>query len=144
MKYVIIIVLVIMWLVSVYRFSRQYKFFKRVRAYYEYKHRADPDDAVIAMGLASAYMKTQQYRKAYELYCQLKANGVGDYPGLGDSIDINMAFCCKPVPCCSGPKDLKGSWWHNFVLVRLGGRRRYDFTEMHMLEAEAMMRQGLI
>lgn len=140
----IIAILVVMWLYSYYRYSQQRKYYRRVSRYYEMQHRQDPEDPVIAMGLASAYMKTQQYHKAYQLYDKLLAKGVDKYPRLGESIRPNMAFCQKPMPGCNGPKDLNGSWWHEFRLKRLGAPRRYDFTEEHMLAAESMMRQGLI
>lgn len=143
MKIVIAIIL-ILWIYSMFRFSKEQKFFKRVCRYYEYKHRQNPNDVSVSMGLASAYMKTQKYKKAYDIYEKLESKGVAAYPGYGESLQANKEFCRKPFPGCNGPKDFNGSWWHNFKLVRLGGRRRYDFNQDHMLEAESMMRQGII
>ena len=140
----IIAIIAIMWAYSMFKFRSKMKYFNSITRYYEMKHSQNPDDVMISLGLASAYMQSQKYQKAYRIYEQLCAKGLDQTPGYGEGIRANMEFCRHPVPGSNGPKDYNKSWWHNFKLVRLGGRRQYHFTEDDMLQAESLIRQGMI
>lgn len=141
---IFIAIIAALWIYSMWKFRNEQKYFSRILRYYEMKHQQNPDDIAISMGLASAFMKTQQYAKAFNIYRQLEERGVGNYPAFGESLKYNMEFCRKPIPGCNGPKNFNRSWWHNFKLVRLGARHRFDFMENHLLEANSMMRAGII
>lgn len=56
-------------------------------------------------------------------------------------LDANIEFCKKPLPWSSGAKNYKGgSWWHNFQLVRFGGRRQVAISEQTGLAFNSMLR----
>lgn len=140
----IIAIIALMWIYSMFKFHRKMKYFNSIMKYYEIKRSTNPDDVMTLMGLASAYMQAQKYQKAYCIYQQLCAKGVDRAAGYRVAILTNMQFCEHPVPGSKGPKDYNKSWLHNFILVRLGGRRQYHFTEDDILNAESLMRQGII
>lgn len=108
------------------------------------KHAMNPNDVMTLLGLASAYMQVQKYRDAYAIYEQLCAKGLGRAPSYREAIRVNMEFCKHPVPGSNGPKNYNKSWWHNFVLLRMGSRRQLHFSEDDMLEAESLIRKGMI
>ena len=65
------------------------------------------------------------------------ANASTFYPFL----DANIAFCKKPLPWSSGAKDHRvGSWWHNFQLVRFGGRSQVAISQEAGLAFNSMLR----
>lgn len=141
---IIVIVLLVMWAYSMFNFHSKMMYFNSIVKYYEMKCLMDPNDVTASLGLASAYMQTQKYQKAYRIYEQLCANGLENTVDYGESIRINMEFCRQPLPGCKGPKDYKNSWRHNFMLVRFGGRRKLHFAADDMFEADSLIRQRKI
>ena len=140
----ILVIIAVMWAYSMYKFRRKMKYFSSITKFYEMKHAMNPNDVIITLGLASAYMQIQRYRDAYAIYEQLCAKGLGRAPGYGEAIRANMEFCKCPIPGSKGPKNYNKSWWHNFVLVRLGSRHQFHFSEDDILEAESLIRKGVI
>ena len=86
---------------------------------------------------ASALMLCQQYLSALELFEDLKRKGFGMQFSF---LDENIKFCQKALPWSSGVKNHNGSWIHNFLLVRFGGRRMVSISQDSYLEFNAMLR----
>ena len=139
MKYVIII-LAVMWLLSYVRFRKRYKMYKMMCEFTRHRFEADPNNPMTAIEYGSALMQCQQYQSALGIFENVKrrvANASTIYPFL----DANIAFCKKPLPWSSGPKDHRdGSWWHNFQLVRFGARRQVAISQETALDFNAMLR----
>lgn len=52
----------------------------------------------------------------------------------------NMKFCMNPVPGVKGLKNFNHSFTHNFILVRLGGRRMNFLCEDDFLQLNNILR----
>lgn len=88
--------------------------------------------------LSSALIHIQQYRDAYDILVQI-SNEIKS-ADEEEKIKANIEFCKNPVPGLSQPKNLYHSYWHNFLLVRLG-KRRYEFlTEQDYLRTNSIQR----
>lgn len=139
MKYVIII-LVMMWLFSYVKFRKRYKIDKMLCEFTYHRYHDDSNNPMTAIEYGSALMQAQQYKSALEVFERVKrrvAMAGTVYPFL----DANIEFCKKPLPWSSGAKDHKsGSWWHNFQLVRFGGRRQVAISQDTGLAFNSMLR----
>lgn len=127
-----------MWVWSYVKFRRKMKYFTMMAAYLENEVKTDPSPSN-KLRFASALIQTQQYKDAYNIYTKL----LQDYSYLPnkEGIQQNIEFCKNPVPGTSSPKNFNFSWWHNFLLVRLG-KCRYNFlTEEDYLKTNSIMRQ---
>lgn len=93
-----------------------------------------------AIEYGSALMQSQQYKSALDVFEGVRRsvyNASAFYPFL----DSNIEFCKKPLPWGKGAKDHKGgSWWHNFLLVRFGGRRQVAISQDTGLAFNSMLR----
>ena len=129
-----------MWLFSYVKFRKRYKVDKMMCEFTHHRYEADSSNPMTAIEYGSALMQCQQYKSASEIFEGVKrrvANVSAFYPFL----DANIAFCNKPVPWSSGAKDYQGgSWWHNFQLVRFGGRRQVAISQDTGLAFNSMLR----
>lgn len=135
MKYIIII-LVVLWVWSFMKFRRKYKMDKMLCTMLEHKYKQMPSPYT-ECEYASALMLCQQYQSALNLFEDLKRKGLNRQFSF---LDENVKFCMKPLPWSSGAKNHNGSWLHNFLLVRFGGRRMVSISQDTYLEANAMLR----
>lgn len=129
-----------MGLFSYVRFRKRYKMDKMMCEFTRHRYEADSSNPTTAIEYGSALMQCQQYQSALNLFEDIKrrvANASTFYPFL----DANIAFCKKPLPWSSGAKDRRGgSWWHNFQLVRFGGRRQVAISQEAGLAFNSMLR----
>ncbi len=102
----------------------------------EHKYR-ETSSSMTEIEYASGLMLCQKYQSALELFEDLKRKGLDWQFSF---IDENIKFCMKPLPWSSGPKNHNGSWLHNFLIVRFGGRRMVSISQDTYLEANAMLR----
>lgn len=139
MKYIVII-LAVMWLFSYVKFRKRYKMDKLMCEFTCHRYEADPNNPITAIEYGSALMQCQQYQSALNMFEGVKrrvTNASTFYPFL----DTNIAFCKKSMPWSSGAKDHRGgSWWHNFQLVRFGGRRQVAISQDTGLAFNSMLR----
>ena len=100
----------------------------------------DSSNPLTAIEYGSALMQAQQYKSALSVFEGVKRR-VAMASKLYPFLDLNIEFCKKPLPWSSGAKDHKGgSWWHNFLLVRFGGRRQIAISEQTGLAFNSMLR----
>lgn len=133
---VVIIILVVLWGWSFMKFRRKYKMDKMLCKMLEHKYKQMPSPHT-ECEYASALMLCQQYQLALNLFEDLKTKGLGRQFSF---LDENIKFCKKPLPWSSGAKNHNGSWLHNFLLVRFGGKRMVSISQDTYLEANAMLR----
>lgn len=118
-----------MWLFSYVKFCKRNKMDKMMCEFTRHRYNEDSSNPMTAIEYGSALMQCQQYKSALEVFERVKRRMVNAsvlYPFL----DENIEFCKKPLPWSSCAKDHKGgSWWHNFQLVRFGGRRKVAISE---------------
>lgn len=133
---IIVIILVALWLWSYIKFRRKHKIDKLLCSMLEHKYREKPDP-MTESEYASALMLCQQYQSALELFEDLKRKGLDRQFSF---LNENIKFCKKPLPWSSGAKNHNGSWIHNFLLVRFGGRRMVSISQDTYLEFNAMLR----
>ena len=127
MKLVLFIIFLI-WLYNYWRFSGKRSYCKKMVKVTELRH-AQFQTRQSAIDLATAYMNAQRYADAYALYANILSEGSIQ----ADTIRLNMEFCQKPLPWSRGLKNHKQSYWHNFMLVRFGGRRNNMISEEAIL-----------
>lgn len=132
----IILILVALWVYSDLKFRRKYKMDKLLCSMLEQKYREKPSP-MTESEYASALMLCQQYQSALDLFEDLKRKGFGRQFSF---LHENIKFCKKPLPWSSGAKNHNGSWLHNFLLVRFGGRRMVSISQDTYLEFNAMLR----
>ena len=123
MKFILLAILVI-WLIGYFRFTGKRRYFKKLEIVAEQRH-AKLHTRQSAIDLACAYMNTQRYVDAYDLY----SKALDDNPLQSADIQGNMDFCKKPLPWSSGLKNHRMNYWHDFMLVRLGARRKNMMSE---------------
>lgn len=123
------------WVWCYIKYRRNCNMDKVLLAFLQEQYAMNPSDRNAAE-LAAGLMKCQRYKDAYEVYEDLKNSGY-----RSDCIDGNMEFCKKPHPFTSGLKNHNFSYWHNFILVRLGGRRCVDISSETYLKVNAILRQ---
>lgn len=133
---IVIIVFVAMWLWSYVKFHRKYKMDKTLSEFLRLKYQNNPNPHT-QVEYASGLMMCQRYADALLLFEDLQQQGLQmQYNFLPE----NIAFCKKPLPWSSGAKNHNGSWWHNFLLIRFGGRRLTSISRETLLEANTMLR----
>ena len=129
-----------MWLCSYVKFRKRYNMDRMMCEFTRHCYNEDSNNPITAIEYGSALMQAQQYKSALEMFDRVKrrvAMASTIYPFL----DANIEFCKKPLPWSSGAKDHKdGSWWHNFQLVRFGGRRQVAISEQTGLAFNSMLR----
>lgn len=136
----IIIILAVMWLFSYVRFRKRYKMDKMMCEFTRQLHNKDSSNPMTAIEYGSALMQAQQYNRALEVFEGVKRR-VAMASTLYPFLDANIEFCKKPLPWSNGAKDHRGgSWWHNFQLVRFGGRRQVAISEQTGLAFNSMLR----
>lgn len=123
MKYILIAILVI-WLWGYFRFIGKRRSYKKMEMVMEHRH-ARLHTRQSAIDLACAYMNTQRYADAYGLY----SKALDESSLQSTDIKGNMEFCKKPLPWSSGLKNHRMNYWHDFMLVRLGARRKNMMSE---------------
>lgn len=133
---IIALILMVLWLWSYVKFRKKCKMDRMLCAMLEHKYWENPNP-VTECEYASGLMLCQQYKSALELFETLKRKG---FDRQFDFLDDNIRFCKKPLPWSSGAKNHNGSWLHNFLLVRFGGRRMVSISQDTYLEANAMLR----
>lgn len=137
MKILIAIVLLLIWGYSYFRFRQKMSYFSVMHDYLSTIAKDNPTRENM-LRLSGACIMIQHYKDALELYQKI----LSEYPTPidKDKIDANIAFCNNPVPGVHKPKNFNKSWWHNFVLVRLG-KKRYSFlTQEDYTATEALIR----
>lgn len=139
MKYVVII-LAVMWLFSYVKFRKRYKMDRMMCEFTHQLYNEDSGNPMTAIEYGSALMQAQQYKSALAVFEGVKRR-VAMASTLYPFLDANIEFCKKPLPWSSGAKNYKGgSWWHNFQLVRFGGRRQVAISEQTGLAFNSMLR----
>lgn len=139
MKYVIII-LVMMWLFSYVKFRKRYKIARMMCEFTRHRYHEDSSNTMSAIEYGSALMQAQQYKSALEVFERVKRR-VAMASTVYSFLDANIEFCKKPLPWSNSAKDHKsGSWWHNFQLVRFGGRRQVAISQDTGLAFNSMLR----
>lgn len=130
-------ILLIMWILSYYRFKRKMSYMKVVVKCLLEKVNSNPSNYQLQLRLASALSEIQQYKDAYDIYNHILSQE-SFVPDI-EKIKINMEFCKNPIPG-SGLKNHNDSWLHNFLLVRLGKRRAIFLTDEDFLQANSVLR----
>lgn len=129
-----------MWLFSYVKFRKRWKINRMMCEFTRQLYNEDSSNPMTAIEYGSALMQAQQYNRALEVFEGVKrrvVNASTFYPFL----DVNIEFCKKPLPWSNGAKDHRGgSWWHNFQLVRFGGRRQVAISEQTGLAFNSMLR----
>lgn len=133
---IVIIVIAALWLWSFIKFRRKYKMDKTLCEFLRLKYEEHPS-AHTQVEYASGLMMCQRYSDALPLFEDLQRKGTQIQ---FDFLPENIAFCKRPLPWSKGAKNYNGSWWHNFLLVRFGGRRLTSISRETLLEANAMLR----
>ncbi len=139
MKYILII-FIVMWLWSYMKFRKNYKIDRMMCEFTQHRYNEDSRNPMNAIEYGSTLMQSQLYKSALDVFEGVKrrvSNANTFYPFL----DANIEFCKKPLPWSNGAKDHKGgSWWHNFLLVRFGGRRQVAISQDTGLAFNSMLR----
>ena len=115
---IVLFALILLWLYSYWRFTGKRSHMRKLVMVTERRF-AQLKTQQSAIDLATAYMNAQRYADAYALYAKILSEGCVQ----AEIIRLNMEFCQKPLPWSKGLKNHSQSYWHNFMLVRLGGRR---------------------
>ena len=138
MAKIIFLILLGLWIWSYVKFKRKMKYFTVMTDYLQKVVDNDPNPEN-ALRLSGALIEIQHYKDAFFILDGL----IRQYPYHQniEQMKINLEFCKNPVPGTHQPKNFNHSWWHNFLLVRLG-RRRYNFlSEEDYLRTNSIMRQ---
>lgn len=136
----IVIILIAIWLFSYVKYRRRYKMDQMMCEFTHQLYDEDSSNPLTAIEYGSALMQAQQYKSALSVFEGVKRR-VAMASKLYPFLDLNIEFCKKPLPWSSGAKDHKGgSWWHNFLLVRFGGRRQIAISEQTGLAFNSMLR----
>lgn len=133
---IVIAVAVVLWGLSFFRFRQQYSRDRVLCELLKRKYELMPN-TLTECEYACGLMLCQQYRSALELFEELKHSGADRRLSY---LDMNIAFCNKPLPWSTGAKNHNGSWLHHFLLVRIGRRRRVAISADSYLEANAVLR----
>ena len=125
---IVLFALVLLWLYSYWRFTGKRSHMRKLVIVTERRF-AQLNTQQSAIDLATAYMNAQRYADAYAIYANILTEGCVQ----ADTIKLNMEFCQKPLPWSKGLKNHRQSYWHNFMLVRFGGRRNNMISEEAIL-----------
>jgi hypothetical protein len=132
-------VLFLFWLYNYWRFKGKRKYYKKMVIVAEHRHeRLQTEQS--ALELASAYMQVQRYADAYNAFASVLTKY--KYTPNTQDIKANMAFCQKPLPWSRKLKNHDMSYWHNFMLVRFGGRRKIMIPHETYIETDNYIRFG--
>ena len=138
--WLIITIISIMWIWSYAKFRRRYKLDVMMSEFTRHRYDENPQNPNAAIEYGSALMQIQQYKRALHIFEGVK-NQIANSNVIFPFLDANIAFCKRPLPWSSGAKDHKGgSWWHNFQLVRFGGRRQVAISQDTGLAFNSMLR----
>lgn len=137
MKTLILFLIIVYWLYSYVKFRRMNSYYKLMVDYLTMEVKRFPNRDNL-LRLSSALIHIQQYRDAYEILVQLDNEGVNS--DEGQKIRANIEFCKSPVPGICNPKNLNHSYWHNFLLVRLGNIRYNFITDEDYLITNSIQR----
>lgn len=133
---IVIIILAGLWLYSYVGFRKRYKIDKLMCGFTRQRYEMSPSP-MTELEYGSALMQAQQYSSAMAMF-----EGICRKVGHNPLLDENIAFCKKPLPWSGSAKDHKGgSWMHNFLLVRFGGRRRVAISDATALDFNSMLRR---
>lgn len=126
MKLILIIILLIIWLVSFIKFKSKMKYFKTATHILERRNNESGGvDTDLLLRLSSAYIMSQKYRDAYN--CLNKAMNSG---GLSkdemSKVIVNINFCEKPIFSYTAGGRNRNTYFHYFLLNRIG-RKRFNF-----------------
>ena len=137
MIYILLIIVAGMWIWSFVKFRKKVTYFSAMTAML--KRNITPySDSSSKLRLASALTEIQQYKDASEIYEELLSSGAF-VPNRAE-IMTNLEFCKSPIPGIKEAKNINYSWWHNFILLRLG-RKRFNFlTEEDYLNTNSFLR----
>ena len=131
--------LFLFWLYNYWRFTGMRKFFQKMVIVAEHRDEQFKTEQS-ALELASAYMKVQRYADAYSVFESVLAK----YHNSPNSSNImcNMDFCKKPLPWSKKLKNHKMGYWHNFMLIRFGGRRRVMLSQDIYIATDNFIQYG--
>lgn len=133
----VIVILAGMWLLSYRRFRRKYKMDRAMCEFTRHRYEESPNPRT-AVEYGSALMQCQLYEMALAQFEEAKRR---DQMGTMPFLDTNIAFCRKPLPWSHGARDHRGgSWRHNFLLTRFGGRRQVAISSDTALAFNSMLR----
>ena len=142
MNWIIFAILFILWLFSYVRFKRQMRYYDLLQIYLVKKSSEDSLSDVTYLELATVLTMRQRYKDAYELYKYILLKFPYISEMAKDRCRLNMEFCRCPFVGIHGPKNFNSSWFHNFILLRLG-KRRYNFlTEDTILAVNSISRNA--
>ncbi|MBO7444852.1 MAG: hypothetical protein J6T86_00370 [Bacteroidales bacterium] len=118
----LILVGTVVWVISYILFTRRFRFNVVIRDVVAETIDISAHD--YWMRMASALIITQRYKDAYAcLNQQLNRGNSADELNM---ISKTMDFCVSPLPWRHKLQNHNGSYWHDFLLRRLG-RARYNF-----------------
>ena len=139
MKYIIIGIIIVLFVISFVRFKQKMKYFGVVVAFLQQKASVFPSVEVM-LSLSSALIEIQRYKDA----CDILESVASEYPNHPqmDKVNANIMFCKNPCPGVNSLKNFNESWLHNFILVRLGNRRFNFLTEDDLLSVNSFIRQS--
>lgn len=137
MKALIVILVIVFWLYNFIKFRRMNSYYKVMAGYLALDLQNSPSRDKM-LRLSSALIHTQQYQDAYDILVQVCNNFKS--ADEEQKIKANIEFCKNPVPGLSQLKNLNHSYWHNFLLVRLGKRRNDFLTEQDYLRTNSILR----
>lgn len=125
MEILITILIVAFWIYNYIKFRRMNNYYKIMVGYLTMEAQNAPNRDIM-LRLSAALIHIQHYRDAYEILVKLSNGCIST--DEEQKIRANIEFCKNPVPGLSEAKNLNHSYWHNFLLVRLG-KRRYEFLK---------------
>lgn len=135
----ILFLLFLFWLYNYWRFSGKRKYYKALVTVMERKFMLHHDEQT-SLGLASAYMQAQRYADAYHLYADVLSQN--PYSVNANEIKTNMDFCMKPLPWSKKLRNHNMGYWHNFMLVRFGRRRKIMIPQEAYIETDNYLQYG--
>ena len=129
----VLFLLFVFWFYNYWRFMGKRKAHKQLVIVAEHRY-SSLKSVITSLDLACAYMQAQRYADAYAMFSKT----LSDYPNTynADDIRTNMEFCKKPLPWSGGLKNHNMGYWHNFMLVRFGGRRRIMISPELIMAAD--------
>lgn len=131
--------LFLFWLYHYWRFTGKRKYFKKLVVVAEHRYNQFRSEQS-ALELASAYMQVQRYEDAYNVFASVLST-FHYSPNIPD-IRTNMEFCKKPLPWSTKLRNHNMGYWHNFMLVRFGGRRKIMISQDTYIETDNYIHYG--
>ena len=135
---IIFILLFVVWCYSFYKFKKRMKYFTIMTSILIEQVRLNPN-YMNRLRLSSALIEIQRYKDAYNILLEVQRG-----PTIGginpDYLKMNIAFCENPIPSVNTPTNFNQSYWHNFILVRLGKRRCSFLMEDDYLLTNSILR----